>query len=72
MLYECDCCRGMRETDCFSRDANRFPVICLRCEQEFLEERTALRGDETYALAYHRSVAAAAATAVMSGVIGNC
>jgi len=72
MLHECDCCRGMRETDCFSRDAKFFPVICLRCEQEFLEERTALRGDETYALAYHRSVAAAAATAIMSGVIGNC
>ena len=72
MLHECGCCRGMMESECFPRVPDGFPVMCLGCEQQFLEEPTALRGDETYALAYHRSVAAAAATAIMSGVIGNC
>jgi hypothetical protein len=72
MLYKCDCCRGMMKAACFSGDTELFPVICSGCEQEFLEERTALRGDETYALAYHRRVAVAAARAAMCEMIGNC
>ena len=72
MLYECGCCKGVMEPDCSSHVTGRDSVICLRCEQKFQEERTASRGDEMYAAAYHRHVTAARATAIMSSVIGHC
>ena len=72
MLRQCRCCRGMMETDWLSRVPDQFPVICLRCEQQFLEESSAFRGDETTVSAYQHRVAAAAITAVMSDMPGHC
>lgn len=72
MLYECGCCKGVMKLDCSSRATGYDSLICLRCEQQFQEELSSSRGDEMYAAAYHRHVTAAAATAVMSEVIGHC
>jgi hypothetical protein len=72
MLRQCRCCRGMMDADWSSRAPEDVPLICLGCEQQFLEESTAFRGDETTVSAYHHRVAAAAVTAVMSEIVGHC